>query len=64
VIRTAWSILDEIGHRFFDRLLIAAALRAGCGSFPSEDLQHDRRLGGLTIVNRFVTSAFDFFPAT
>ena len=64
VTRTAWLIEDQTGYRFFDCLLIASALHADCGYFLSEDLQHDRRLGGLTIVNPFVTSPFDFFPAT
>src|SRR5579864_4953084 len=63
VTRAAWRIEDETGYRFFDCLLIASALRAGCNYFLSEDLQHGRRIGELTITNSFVTSPNDFFPA-
>jgi predicted nucleic acid-binding protein len=64
VTRHAWRIEDETGYRFFDCLLLASALRAGCDFFLSEDLQHERRIGGgLTIVNPFLTSPRDFSPA-
>jgi predicted nucleic acid-binding protein len=59
----AWSIEDQTGYRFFDCLLIASATRAGCRCFLSEDLQHERRIGELTILNPFLTSPQDFFPA-
>ena len=64
VTRDAWRIEDETGYRFFDCLLLASALGAGCSFFLSEDLQHERRIGGgLTIVNPFLTSPQDFLPA-
>src|SRR5437588_7550042 len=62
VTRAAWRIEDETGYRFFDCLLITSAFRAGCNYFRSEDLQHERRVGELTILNPFVTSPHDFFP--
>ena len=63
VSRHAWLIEDRIGYRYFDCLLIASALRADCSFFLSEDLQHERRIGELTILNPFLTSPLNFFPA-
>ena len=43
-------------HRisFYDALIVAAACDAGCDTLYSEDMQHGRRFGALTIVNPFV----------
>ena len=43
-------------HRlsFYDALIIAAALEAGCDTLFTEDMQHGRKFGGLTIVNPFL----------
>jgi predicted nucleic acid-binding protein len=38
---------------FYDSLIIAAALSAGCKRLYSEDLQHGQRIEGLTIENPF-----------
>lgn len=35
----------------------AAAIEAGCDTLFSEDMQHSRVIGGLTIVNPFFESA-------
>lgn len=42
-------------HRlpFYDALILAAALEAGCDTLLSEDFQAGRRFGGLTVVNPF-----------
>jgi len=63
VSRDAWRIEDETGNCYFDCLLIASARRADCSFFLSEDLQHERRIGDLTILNPFLTSPLDFLPA-
>jgi predicted nucleic acid-binding protein len=63
VSRQAWLIEDRTGYRYFDCLLIASALRAGCSFFLSEDLQHKRQIGELTIVNPFLTFPRDFLRA-
>jgi len=42
------------GFAFFDALIVAAAIEAGCDTLYSEDLQDGRRIGELTIVNPFV----------
>ncbi len=38
---------------FYDSLIVAAALTAGCSRLLSEDLQHDQRIETLTIHNPF-----------
>ena len=38
---------------WFDALIVEAALRSHCGVLYSEDLDHGRRIGGLTICNPF-----------
>lgn len=42
---------------FYDALIVAAAIEAGCDTLYSEDLQHGRSIGGLSIVNPFLGSA-------
>lgn len=43
-------------HRlsFYDALIVAAAIQAGCDALYTEDMQHGRKFGGLTIINPFV----------
>ena len=38
---------------FYDALIVASALEAGCDTLLTEDLQAGRRIAGLTIVNPF-----------
>jgi len=40
-------------YAFYDALIIAAALDAGCTRLYSEDLQHGQQIEGLTIENPF-----------
>jgi predicted nucleic acid-binding protein len=42
---------------FYDALIVAAAIEAGCDVLYSEDMQHGRTIGGLTIQNPFVEAA-------
>ncbi len=41
---------------FFDSLLLATATRVGCSVLLSEDLQHQRTIDGLTVINPFQIS--------
>jgi predicted nucleic acid-binding protein len=41
----------------YDALILAAAIEAGCETLYSEDFQHGRRFGALTIVNPFLAHA-------
>jgi predicted nucleic acid-binding protein len=63
VVRLAWRIENETGYHYYDCVLLASASRGGCTFFLSEDLQHGRRIGGLTIVNPFTTSPHDYLPS-
>jgi predicted nucleic acid-binding protein len=38
---------------FYDSLIVAAALTAGCRTLLSEDLQHGQRIEGLTVTDPF-----------
>jgi predicted nucleic acid-binding protein len=45
------------GLSFYDALIIASAVEAGCDMLYSEDLQDGRRFPGLVIVNPFAREA-------
>ncbi len=47
------EIQERYGFHFYDALIVAAALSAGCSRLLSEDLQDGQRIEGLTIVNPF-----------
>ena len=47
-----WLARDH-GFAFYDALIVAAALDAGCDRLLTEDMQHGRRVKGLTISNPF-----------
>ena len=40
---------------FYDSLIVAAALEAGCKTLYSEILQHGQQIDGVTITNPFRT---------
>lgn len=42
---------------FYDALIVAAAAEAGCPTLLTEDLQHGRRFGEVTIRNPFLRAA-------
>ncbi len=47
------DIQDRYRYGFYDALIIAAALEAGCVRLLTEDLQHGQRIETLTIENPF-----------
>lgn len=49
------GIQERYRLSFYDSLIVAAALEAGCSRLYSEDLQHGQRIEGLTIRNPFKT---------
>jgi predicted nucleic acid-binding protein len=51
--RLALEIRDESGFAFYDSLIVAGALRAGCARLLTEDLQDGREIRGLRIENPF-----------
>jgi predicted nucleic acid-binding protein len=52
--RVALGISRDVGYAFYDALILASALEAGCTELVSEDMQHGRVVGSLTIRNPFV----------
>jgi len=52
--RRALDLQTRYHYGFYDSLVIAAALDAGCTRLYSEDLQDGQRIEGLTIENPFL----------
>ena len=52
--RSALALASEHGFSFYDALIVASAIEAGCDTLYSEDMQHGRTIGALTIRNPFV----------
>jgi predicted nucleic acid-binding protein len=42
---------------FYDALIVASAIEAGCDVLYSEDMQHGRSIGRLAIINPFLEPA-------
>jgi predicted nucleic acid-binding protein len=42
---------------FYDALIVAAAIEAGCDTLFTEDMQNGRKFGSLTVVNPFHENA-------
>lgn len=57
VLRRAWRVQDAGGFGWWDSLLIGSALLAGCDVFLSEDMQHERTIEGMTILDPFKLGA-------
>ena len=53
----ALGLARDHGLGFYDALIVASAIEAECDILYSEDMQHGRSIGGLTIVNPFIESA-------
>jgi predicted nucleic acid-binding protein len=47
------AIQDRFEYSFYDSLIIAAALQAGCKRLLSEDFQHGQKIGALRIEDPF-----------
>lgn len=52
----AWQLQDETKFSFWDALIVAAAERAHCAILLTGDLQAERDVAGLRIVNPFRTA--------
>ncbi len=49
----ALRLQARLGFSFYDALIVAAALEAGCKRLLTEDMQHGQRIDGLRIENPF-----------
>lgn len=54
--RSALLIQTQSQYRFYDSLIVAAALQSGAKTLYSEDLQAGRKFGALRILNPFETT--------
>jgi predicted nucleic acid-binding protein len=52
----AWTLQDRHRIGFWDSLLVASALEAGCTLFLSEDMNGGQKIETLTIINPFTTA--------
>jgi predicted nucleic acid-binding protein len=52
--RSGLRVQSRYQYSFYDSLIIASALQAGCKKLYSEDLQHGQRIEQLTITNPFL----------
>jgi predicted nucleic acid-binding protein len=53
VTRLAWRIQDASGYSWWDCVLLGSAATAGCKIFLSEDMQHERSISDILILNPF-----------
>ena len=53
--RSSLDIQSRYQFSFYDSLIVAAALEAGCKTLYSADLQHGQQIDGVTITNPFRT---------
>lgn len=54
--RRGLDLRQRYGFSFYDSLIVAAGLEAGCRTLFTEDLQHGQRVEGLTVVDPFRSS--------
>lgn len=52
-VETAWSLQGRFSLTFWDALIVAASLTAGCKHLLTEDLGHGQDLDGVVVVNPF-----------
>lgn len=50
---SALDIKQRSGYGFYDSLIIASSIQAGCNILYTEDLQHNQAISGLKIINPF-----------
>jgi predicted nucleic acid-binding protein len=50
----ARTLAEDHQLSFYDALIVASAIEAGCDTLYSEDMQHGRVIGNLIIRNPFV----------
>lgn len=58
LLESAWTVQTRHALSWWDAMIIAAALKAGCSTLLSEDLQHGQVIDArLVIVNPFAPDA-------
>lgn len=62
VTQHAWLIQDQTSFAIWDCLLLASASLAGCELFLSEDMQHERQILNVRILNPFKLDQLSDLP--
>ncbi len=52
-VHQALTIQQQTQYSYWDSLIVATAIENHCTTLYSEDLQHDRQIANLTIINPF-----------
>jgi predicted nucleic acid-binding protein len=47
------ALAERFGFQLYDAMILASAIKAGCKTLYSEDLQNGQTIEGLTIRNPF-----------
>jgi predicted nucleic acid-binding protein len=50
----AVALARDHGFAFYDALIVAASIDAGCDTLYTEDMQHGQTIGGVTLRNPFI----------
>ena len=53
LIESTWETQDQYSYSWWDSLIISSALFLDCRYLLSEDMQHQQKIGNLTIINPF-----------
>jgi predicted nucleic acid-binding protein len=56
IIDRARQVEDQSNYHWYDCLIVAAAIEAGCRYLLTEDLDHGRSFNALTVINPFRAS--------
>ena len=56
LIESAWEIQDRYKYSWWDTLIISSALLLECDYLMTEDMQHEQKIGNLTIIDPFLVS--------
>jgi len=62
VFATALGVEREFRFSWWDSLILASALRAGCAYLLSEDMQHGQTVGSLRVIDPFREEPTALFP--
>ncbi len=54
LIYSAIGLKEQFNYSSYDSLILAAALEAGCSTLYSEDLQHEKKIYSVQIINPFL----------
>lgn len=54
LIYSAIGLKEQFNYSSYDSVILAAALEAGCSTLYSEDLQHEKKIYSVQIINPFL----------